>query len=577
LSAFNEGDTRNVVYILSDTPQRIDHIPRGYIQRQIAGEQLYMNLTKPLPLRIIGGGFIDIPGWRMQNLATERNPQPHSGLALELFASDLLAARTKRLSHEFEELEQQLLEIGERLGLRGQELDNYHHEALTEARDMTLKNALENIKRMTLTVVDGDFSRDVLARDNLTFSTFAMPSARNAAKFYDAKLYGPAPARDGKLFDSGALDKGRVRRVMLPLGALVVGFLFLNRRANRNRRLRGSARTMWSIVVLTSMLSTLAVTVSARERVSQLINRLDNTENIDATVDQLIALGDQAVKPLLDEAANGQELASRGWAIVALSEIGGDEAFRGLARIHNDGSEATLVRTWAAAARVSMAEDLGELMEVARLANELPPLNRPVGQRAIELVSSGASMSVESMVEMTVQSPQLQQALVQPIISGGPKPLIEVMLTAQNQQVRWTATSYLATLAQQGDESVADAVIVAYRYKRSAEALPWQGGPLYIPGINWEKHDAIRLTENLTKWLLFCERQRRDGEERQVLNNIRSWQLANVAGYDMAGTRDAASWYETWGRTFGKNSLKRIFQEQGVENKAPYRDILRAL
>ena len=61
LSAFNPGELRNIIYILSDGPAKVRGIPEEYVVRQISGEQLYKNLTDPLPLRIIGGTLADIP------------------------------------------------------------------------------------------------------------------------------------------------------------------------------------------------------------------------------------------------------------------------------------------------------------------------------------------------------------------------------------------------------------------------------------------------------------------------------------------------------------------------------------
>ncbi len=39
---------------------------------------------------------------------------------------------------------------------------------------------------MTLTVVDGDFPRDVLSKQNLTFGKYEMPGKRNNRLAYDA-------------------------------------------------------------------------------------------------------------------------------------------------------------------------------------------------------------------------------------------------------------------------------------------------------------------------------------------------------------------------------------------------------
>ena len=91
LSAFNEGELRNVVYLLTEGPRKIRAIPEEYVMRQISGEQLIKNVTQPLPLRIIGGTEKDIPEYRRKSLKAERNPEPKNGAARDLFASDLLA------------------------------------------------------------------------------------------------------------------------------------------------------------------------------------------------------------------------------------------------------------------------------------------------------------------------------------------------------------------------------------------------------------------------------------------------------------------------------------------------------
>src|SRR5207253_2638516 len=123
LSAYNEGEMRNIVYLLTDGPRKIRSIPEEYVVRQLSGADLFRNVTQPLPLRIIGGTEADIQDWQRQSLPQQRNPAPHNGFAKELFASDLLAVKNGRLSHPFEEDEKMLLRIGENFGLRGPEID----------------------------------------------------------------------------------------------------------------------------------------------------------------------------------------------------------------------------------------------------------------------------------------------------------------------------------------------------------------------------------------------------------------------------------------------------------------------
>ncbi len=118
LSAFNDGELRNIVYLLTDGPRKIRAIPEEYVMRQLPGSQLYKNVTDPLPLRIIGGTEKDLQEWHRRGLAERRNPEPQNGAAKDLFASDILAVASGRLSLPHEEQEKELLAIGERLGLR---------------------------------------------------------------------------------------------------------------------------------------------------------------------------------------------------------------------------------------------------------------------------------------------------------------------------------------------------------------------------------------------------------------------------------------------------------------------------
>src|SRR5439155_505254 len=57
LSAYNEGEMHNIVYLLTDGPRKIRTIPEEYVVRQLSGQDLFRNVTQPPPLRIIGGDF----------------------------------------------------------------------------------------------------------------------------------------------------------------------------------------------------------------------------------------------------------------------------------------------------------------------------------------------------------------------------------------------------------------------------------------------------------------------------------------------------------------------------------------
>ncbi len=232
LSAFNEGSLRNIVYLLTDSPRRIRHIPEEYVVRQVSGQQLVKNLTSLLPVRIIGGTEADIPEYRRKSLPGERNPEPKNGAARDLFASDLHAVSTGRMSLGFEEQEKTLLNIGERLSLRGTQIDKLNAASLKVQRDQAVAKSLKDLKKMTLTVVDGDFPREVIAGENLTFAEYKMPARRNNASSYNANRDGPAPDAGG-LLKTGQLQFNRelaapersIAGVVFPVGAMLFSLL----------------------------------------------------------------------------------------------------------------------------------------------------------------------------------------------------------------------------------------------------------------------------------------------------------------------------------------------------------------
>ena len=247
LSAFNSGELRNVVYVLTDQPKKIRSIPEQFVVRQVKGQQLYDNLTQPLPLRIIGGTLQDVREWQKKHIETQRDPKPKNGVAAELFASDLLSVATGELSLGHEETEKEYLRIGEYFGLRGATYDLDIASASKAATDKTVQAALESLKSMTLTVVDGDFPREVIAKENLTFASYNMPEQQNRTEMYDAKLNEKPPKLEGERvsdadferFINGDVETDSQTRIasMLPLAVLLgLSWLASPGRRKRDRR-----------------------------------------------------------------------------------------------------------------------------------------------------------------------------------------------------------------------------------------------------------------------------------------------------------------------------------------------------
>ncbi len=594
LSAFNPGEMRNVVYLLTQGPRKIRAIPEEYVVRQMSGQQLYENLTQPLPLRIIGGTEADIPEYQRVDLPQRRNPEPKNGVARDLFAADLLAVSTGNLSLEHEEQEKELLRIGEYFGLRGGEIDKENLEALVKARQKTTADGLAMLKGMTMTVVDGDFPREVVAKQNLTFAQYEMPAARNNNLNYDANQFGPGIQKEGTL-KVGSVDWQRVHQqiarehqatrmtLRLVLGMALIGLVFTL--VPRKPKLIMLVMLATGILVGTTMADTSIRTSQSDEMLDKLENSKTANEGIEAIKSFAKASEtnrDQIVQKLLGVATNDESIPKRGWAIAALAEIGGQDIDEYLLNVHADSRQPQLVRTWAAAARVSMTRTVNGLIEKANLISQFPALGRPIGLRIIEQMSGdeGDQGDPAKILAVTQQVPQLQAALAPAIMAFGSEKLTELMAGGEDNEIRRIAAGYLGALAKQGDSTgVVEQVIQQYQFDSAASEVPWQGGALFVPSIIWSKDDARSLVGNLIRWNLWCELKGKSDQQRQIHNNIRSLGLANAAGYQppQRGESDASAWLVAWGKGVGKSEIESILEEQNLTGEAKWEEVLSQL
>jgi hypothetical protein len=590
LGAYNEGELHNIVYLLTDGPRRIRSIPEEYVVRQINGRDLFRNVTQPLPLRIIGGTEADIPAAMRQQLESQRDPAPRNGFARELFASDLLAVQKRRLSHPFEEAEKMLLRIGEHLSLRGPEIDQLNGQSLAEQRQREIGDALEALKDMTLTVIDGDFPREVLAGQNLAFAEYRMPARRNSPEFYDANTKQPAPRREGVLILGALRTAPHDRSTMLGSRATwwtaAGGTLFAALLVCGARRRPGTAAVVLLAVAVTLALCGSAAAQQAaptEKEILALIDQLEDAEKADAAVAQLIKIGAPAVPHLLGEALEGDSIIRRGWSIVCLAEIGGADVEQRLTELHNDEKQPMLVRTWAAAARVHRATKVDDLVALANLVGQFPALGRPVGLKLVAALSDpNKPATVEDVLAVSQRVPQLQQSLAPAILAFGSEKLLETMVGAKDNNVRNLAAAYLGTLAQQGDKSVAPGIVKVYRFDPQAKQVPWQGGALWIPGIQWNEFqkDARELVRSLMAWYLWTELKNQRPQQQQIHNNLNSIQLAQAAGYQIVGfvqNVKVEDWLLRWGQAAGRDELQKLLAEQGVEKEQRWARLLEQL
>ena len=133
-----------------------------------------------------------------------------------------------------------LLRIGDNFGLRGAEIDKLNLAALDKEREKAVKDALDDLKKMTMTVIDGDFPREVVGAQNLIFGEYRMPARRNSSDFYDAKEKKPAGKREGVLklgaLESPAKHSDAIRFGFITLGVALGSALVIFGAARRGSR-----------------------------------------------------------------------------------------------------------------------------------------------------------------------------------------------------------------------------------------------------------------------------------------------------------------------------------------------------
>lgn len=584
LSAFNEGDLHNVVYLLTDGPMKARDMPAGHVVRQVDGADLLRNVTEPLPLRIIGGTYNDISESRRESLKTERDPTPHNGIARDLFAGDLLAASSGKLTHDHEELEKELLDIGERLNLRGKEIDALHDAVVKEAREKLTSAAIEELKGMTLTVIDGDFEREIIAQKNVSFTSFEINPSRNTPQRYNARLFGPsseglavADSADGIVPATNTIavtdpEHGRLilqeseaaanRRFMLIAVGVVVTVIFLLVVFFRRNKGSGTAAGLILFAVLGAEGIAQDADSDIAKQVVGVLDEIHETSDRGAAISRIRSLGEDAIPVLLDAVRHDSGIQRRGWAIVCLREIGGPKVANGLDALVSDGSVPRLIQTWAAAARVEDASHPEDLQRFASLCNQLPALRRPLRIRILELTAGEENtISVENLLNLAAADNQLQQTLAPVLLKVKPDAMAELMMT-KDTNTRRQAAMWLATMKTRNIIGVNQAVTAAIAFRKDATTPPWGNGALFIPGVNWSKSEAVTMINELTAWYVWCDAHDQRDQISKITTNLNSWQLMQAAGFNQV-PGNANAWLPEWERVIGQEEMQKLMQRTG--------------
>ena len=135
----------------------------------------------------------------------------------------------------------------------------------------------------------------------------------------------------------------------------------------------------------------------------------------------------------------------------------------------------------------------------------------------------------------------------------------------------------MGTLAQAGQGTdVSDAVIASVQFDAQATEVPWKGGALFVPNIQWDKENATALVGNLIRWHVWCDQNEKNEEQVQIHNNIRSVALIRAAGYGNPGWQDVGTvqWLQAWKTAVGADGIRELLTDVGALENKKYASLL---
>lgn len=280
-------------------------------------------------------------------------------------------------------------------------------------------------------------------------------------------------------------------------------------------------------------------------------------------IEQLVGVGNSALKSLEVLISKSEDLIAKGWAIQAIVKIKTSESKSLLIKIEKDTNQEKLVRTWAASSLVQLCVTTDELLALMPLVQQYPALSRPVG---LQLDRLSGGLNPLQALEMSLKIPQLKEVLQEKIISGEPSILIEAMLTHADMNIRRQSAAYLATMGRTNKATI-PALIKAYDFTPKATQVMWNGGPLYVPSVSWDKENGTALFAHLVSWYLFCDKKGLQQEKQQLYNNMRSVTLLGAIGMPRYIPNDTAGLLKAFKNVVGVRQITIMLKEQGLKNK----------
>lgn len=514
LSAFNAGELKNKVYVLAEEPVRVKNLPVEFVQEQIDGASLYRNVTQPLPYKLVGVTDEQLTEAERSRLAVMRDPKPKNGQAAVLFASDLMALQQDDLILSFERTEKQLLDIGERLNLRGGRLDQWHHAVLQDEKEKALANALSGLQGMTLTLIEGDFPREVLARENLYFVPYTLATE---------------PARESP----------KLAGLWLALPVLLMAW----------RRRTGFLCTVVLAAVFCG--GTLVHADQNWRTVRGWIDLLDDPDQSAEAREQILKRPHQAPEWLLRHAENSRApLVERGYCLALLPDLKADDTTEErLRKVYKNSSEPQLVRLWAAAAALNVA---GTPEAVERVLDETQGMNELGRPAAMKLQDFGSQLRLPLALKMLGKYQHLRnegltvsRVAMDRALAGGTDELVKVMLEAPENETRRGAAGLLSSMTRDQKKKIFDSLIQHLDTAKGAKKPAWEGGALFLPQMSFDKAEARELIRVLVAWRAWVDANDQLTHAQAIENNLRSYNLWTAAGggsLNWRGAKGAQQW-----------------------------------
>ena len=280
-------------------------------------------------------------------------------------------------------------------------------------------------------------------------------------------------------------------------------------------------------------------------------------------IEQLVDVGVPALSSLETLLSKSKDLIAKGWAIQAIAKMKTPDSKEILTKIEKDKTQETLVRTWAASALIQFCTTTDDLLTMMPLVKQYPALSRPVG---IQLARLSGGLDPLQALDMSLKIPQLKEALQDTILSGEPSILIEAMLTHADMTIRRQSAAYLATMGRTNAATI-PALIKAYDFTPQATQVMWNGGPLYVPSVSWDKENGTALFAHLVSWYLFCDKKGLRQEKKQLYNNMRSVTLLGAIGMPRYIQNSTEEILKAFKGVVGSRQLQIMLEEQGMKKQ----------